>query len=283
MLVSKLYGGIGNQLFQLWTARKLSIDLDMPLGIDTSFFRNQKHVTERTYALNEVVKQLENCQELNRIQTIRNNLLNSIGYGSIIKESNSGIVPQVDNSEHLTLDGYWQNFRNFDSIKSEIKKKIQNINHSTFLERNMEGDVLAIHVRRGDYVTNYKARNFHGLLTAKYFQIAEKRALENFAIKKIVVFSEDINWCEKNIKFKSNCEYFRQDRNMSDLDVLRLMSRFKNQIISNSSFSWWSAYLGYEENSFVCMPKIWNLKNQTIIENLRLPGWHTIEDSLDGY
>ena len=104
-----------------------------------------------------------------------------------------------------------------------------------------------MHIRRTDYVTS---NGYHPVQSIEYY----KNALDIIGgYESLYVFSDDINWCKSNLRFKDMT--FVQ--NSEDIDDLWMMSLCKNNIIANSSFSWWGAWLNDNPNKKIISPKMW--------------------------
>jgi hypothetical protein len=143
--------------------------------------------------------------------------------------------------DNVDLNGYFQSYKYFENIKDEI------LNDFTFknsAEKPFE-NYVSIHIRRGDYVPQPQ---FHPVCDAEYY----KKAMEYFPGHKFLVFSDDIEWCSQQEVFK-DC-YF--SANNSVATDLYLMSQAEHNIIANSSFSWWAAYLNKNGGTVIC-PEIW--------------------------
>lgn len=152
--------------------------------------------------------------------------------------------------ENIILKGYFQSEKFFD--KSYVKDlfKVDNITR-TYVESKyghlLSQDTISIHVRRGDYV-NRPLRQ--PVCEMPYF----RRAINFFGKnKRFLVVSDDIEWCKR--KFKGENFYFTQDE--SPIVDLYIQSLCAHNIISNSSFSWWGAWLNNNESKIVIAPKKW--------------------------
>jgi len=122
-------------------------------------------------------------------------------------------------------DIYLQDYEYFDQHKDKIKRLF-----GTGIGEPV--DMVAIHVRRGDYVNN---PFYVDLMQTDYYE----KAMDLFPDADFLVFSDDIEWCKKQSIFK-DCEFSEYN---SELEDLNLMASCKGHIIANSSFSWWGAYL----------------------------------------
>ena len=170
--------------------------------------------------------------------------------------NSSTIYHQIPPCQSLRLNGFFQSYKYFDqfrenilslfslplSLESSIKKQ-----YTQLLENS--GTSTSLHVRRGDYVKNFEG-NFANLGEAYY-----KSALEAQPNKTIVVFSDDIEWCRNHFTFTPYEFIFVESG--CDVTDLYLMSNMAHNIIANSTFSWWGAYLNNRKRKKVIYPSIW--------------------------
>lgn len=240
MIVSKIYGGLGNQLFQWATTQAYSLRNNCEYKLETSFYSQQSF---RKF-------------ELNKFDQIKLNFLTQedLNNDFIYLNENSidnFNIPYIPN-RNIFLDGYWQNENFFKDEESKIKN-ILKIPKDIYLYIYKKYPILnentvSIHVRRTDYLN---LSDYHYNQTLDYY----KNAFESLNNKDIyvLVFSDDINWCKKNIKF-NNTYYIEGEDNIIDLYI---MSLCKNNIIANSTFSWWGAWLNDNFNKKIICPKNW--------------------------
>lgn len=119
----------------------------------------------------------------------------------------------------------------------------------------LEGNTCSIHMRRGDYIGN----KFHEVCDLSYYNKGIKEMQER-GIEKFVIFSDDINWCKEN--FKEDFFYFIDGNN--PIEDIFLMGLCKNNIISNSSFSWWGSWFNKNPEKIVIAPNRWFAEFATI-------------------
>lgn len=253
MIICKLQGGLGNQMFQYAAAKSYSEKYETELYFDTNFFNTQS------------LRRLQ----LNTFENIQLNIASSNMYSRFTKDMNtSGYKPfsvnnvrdtfsyDIDSKEFiryhdglpfdlLFIDGYWQSEKYFKDYQHIIKK-------SFYLNPNIDtsfvsDNSVSLHVRRSDYVTS---NGYHPIQDIDYYM----NALDIISdYDQILVFSDDINWCKDNLKFDKI--YFVE--NFSDIDDMYIMGLCKNNIIANSSFSWWGAWLNSSPNKKVIAPSKW--------------------------
>ncbi len=151
------------------------------------------------------------------------------------------VSPELD----YELMGYFQSEKYWEHIKDEIIDGFDRVRAIPPLLQIH--DIISVHVRRGDYL---KLSNYHTNLTLDYY----KRAMAMFPGSPFFVFSDDIGWCERNIK-GNGVSYIPST--VGEVESLKLMSQCSHNIIANSSFSWWGAYLNRNPDKIVIAPKQW--------------------------
>ena len=144
-------------------------------------------------------------------------------------------VPYFDNIKNVLIKEFYN-----EDINNRCNEKIHNI------KRKYDNkQITSIHLRRGDYL---EYPNLHPICSYNYF----KKCIDHFSNNIFLMFSDDITWCRNNLKFE-NVIYI----NASEFLCFTLMSKCDNNIISNSTYSWWAAYLNQNQNKQVFYPNIW--------------------------
>lgn len=260
-----LSGGIGNQLFQYASGRFLSEKLLAPLRFDVSWYlRNYdpQKTTRRQLVLSNFIpsKNLEVCSSSlpKKVLDIYRRFENF----KLINDLSQSVenFQDISTEKSIRLSGYWQSNGYFDEIESLLRTEINRT--PEYFEESKEllntissTQSLGLHVRRGDYVSLSNAALFHGVCKPEYYiaSVDEMRRLTG--VDSVIIFSDDMKWCKENLEFSSETIYV--DESIPDIDQLKLMSHCSNQIISNSSFSWWAAWLGKSVGQKVIYPKTW--------------------------
>jgi hypothetical protein len=132
---------------------------------------------------------------------------------------------------------------------------------------------VSLHVRRGDYVANLKVAAIHGLCSKEYYASAIKFISKKVERPHFFVFSDDINWVENNFKINYPCTYINQNFSNESYNDLRLMSLCQHNIIANSSFSWWGAWLNCNSEKIVIAPKKWFANSDKRCDDLIPEKW----------
>jgi len=154
--------------------------------------------------------------------------------------------------EDVKLFGFFQSYKYFEHCEGKIRDLFQfsdeiknRINERYKLPENS----CSVHVRRGDYIGNH----FHEVCHLEYYNDAIEEMKRRTTIDKIVVFSDDIEWCRDNLKG----EHFLFIEGNSNIEDLFLMTQCTHNIIANSSFSWWGAWLNANTDKIVVAPGTW--------------------------
>ena len=174
------------------------------------------------------------------------------------------------------LEGYFQSYKYFDSIRDvlfedfRLKDGFSKVGGEIRSLIESSGVSVGIHVRRGDFAGVNE--EYNGLYGIDYYQ----KALGLIAAKskdlKLFIFSDDIEWAKNNLKFNFPMEFVSRPA-ISDAEELILMSICEHQIIVNSTFSWWSAWLNQNPNKIVIVPAKWLKKQNINTEDLLPPEW----------
>ena len=246
MIYCNLKGGLCNMFFQIATAKSIAIDK----GTDCSF---PNLINQLNYLNSENTHNPSLTHAMEYTHILRNFNANpptsSLPMFSYPFEYAIYVLPD----DNFYIDGFFQSEKYFkhnrkaiiESLKlsNSLLKKIQD-KYSELLTKR----TTSIHVRRGDYVS---FPNHHPVQTLDYYLKAIELLKNDTDV--FVVFSDDIDWCKNNFKL-DNIVYIEGEK---DYISLYLMSFCKNNIISNSSFSWWGAWLNENENKKVVGPNIW--------------------------
>lgn len=238
-ITANLKGGLGNFLFQ----------------IATSFSYSKKHKKELVFNYQNTYIVHKNIEHYN--SNIFSKLLfesTSRSYDNIYNEHsfNYNEIPYFTGSVYL--DGYFQSEKYFSSHRDEVLDLFDFGNDTKNLIGQKYSDLItkntcSLHVRRGDYLNH---PDVHPTLTPDYY----REAISHFGNDvTFLVFSDDINWCKENLNsLTDNIVYIEGNTDYQDL---YLMSICKNNIICNSTFSWWGAWLNQNENKKVITPSKW--------------------------
>ena len=292
MIIVKLIGGLGNQLFQYALGRNLAQKKNTELKLDISGFEEYKLHKYGLHHYN-IIENIATQEDIQRFKPTQRQFFsyvtNKISKRILPWYKQKYIIePDISyNSDILKIagdayiEGYWQSEKYFAEISGIIMNEFSVKNEPDELNREMltiinSTNSVSLHIRRGDYVSNRKTMEFHGVLGIDYY----KRAL-NFMEEKvknplIFIFSDDIPWAKDNLKTDLPLHFINHNRVERNFEDLRLMSNCKHNIIANSSFSWWGAWLNKFPNKHVCAPGNWFNSSENNTKDLIPASWHII-------
>lgn len=232
----RLMGGLGNMMFQIATAFSLSIR-------DKSKF---------VCCTNNMVVAHKPCHAYMKNIFKKIEFSNLCNFSSFVSEGMEyREIPKFVSD--VLLIGYFQSEKYFIDHRKEILELFEiNPEDKNYLEKKYgflsSDETCSIHIRRGDYIGLEK---FHPILPMEYYLSSIKLVGQN---KHFIIFSDDIEWCEENFSFLEKKTFIKGNEDFQDM---YLMSLCKDNIIANSTFSWWGAWLNQNKNKKVVIPASW--------------------------
>jgi len=272
MILIKIQGGLGNQMFQYALAKKIGLLKKVPVKFDISWFNNfgektaprhynlpKFNIIENIATDKEIKKFQRHYPHFSKIGKFYNFLFSDSS--KYFKEKNRNFDSSILNlNDNVCLDGFWQSekyFKNIENIiRTEFTLKEESENFIKLKENILKrkNSSIAIHVRRGDYIRDPQKKERHTVLPTEYYTKSLEIIKEKIPNPYFFIFSDDIEWCKQYFNKLDNV-YFVDDKNLKDYEELITMSKCKHQIIANSSFSWWGAWLNPNLNKIVIAPK----------------------------
>ena len=275
MIIVRLMGGLGNQMFQYAAARRLALVNNAQLKLDLSWFANiPLQDTHRQYELH-IFNSVQTAASPKEIRVLRGRdiggwpklvkrLLKSDGLSrSHVKENGCRFVAGLlDLRGDFYLDGYWQSPGYFEDVEEVIRADFtfraapdsRNDEIGRFID---SCEAVSLHVRRGDYVENKHAERHHGTCSLDYYAAAIATVRAQVHDPHFFVFSDDPDWAKGNLNIACSTTYLEHNAPERGCEDLRLISLCKHHVIANSSFSWWGAWLSQNRDGIVCAPAQW--------------------------
>ena len=274
MIIVKLNGGLGNQLFQYAAGRRISVLHGTPIKLDLTIFEHHKL---RHYSL-EAFRIQESFATPQEIAEAQNGIGGVAGRGkrplwsrlkrrhqwTVVREDYLGPYDPgiLEPSENVYLDGYWQSEKYFADIQDLIRREFivryeQDSQSAKIAEGIARTDSVSVHFRGADYLSDPETHHTHGVCEPEYYEKAVRILQEKIASPHFFVFSDDPSWCEKNLHFDHPVTFITHNSEQRAYEDLRLMSLCKHNIIANSSFSWWGAWLNANKDKVVVAPNRW--------------------------
>lgn len=284
MITVRIFGGLGNQMFQYAAGRALAEKNNVPLKLDISFFKSYK---ERKFMLNKfnISRDITVSDRRGVFNSkVARKIMSIVKFPKWYYRNYSTVFDErfFDLPENVYIDGYFQSEKYFadieDILRNEFVPAFEVSNDfKTWKKKIQESNSVSIHVRRGDYLLK-KNIEIHGILGVDYYKNAVSEMEEQIENPQFYIFSDDEKWCRENIvPFTKNGYVINIKSENRDVEELILMSACKHNVVANSSYSWWGAWLNKNENALIVAPKNWvsdEKNNETC--DLLLPKWFKI-------
>ena len=264
MIIVRITGGVGNQMFQYAYAKALE-EKGYKVKLDISVFETYNLHGGYQLSKYNINLDIANKKEI----SIKKTFFDRVGNKLKIKNKkflneksllfdNNLLFP---NSKSY-IQGYFQNEQYFCTIREKLIHDFQIKNQLTAYTKKVSTQIkngnvsCSIHIRRGDYILDKKVNKIHGSCEISYYQRAIKLINNKYKNVKYFIFSDDILWVKENLRVQ-NAIYIISDENRIPHEDIYLMSICTHNIIANSSFSWWGAWLNQNQNQSTIAPKRW--------------------------
>ena len=283
MIVSRIWAGLGNQLFQYAAGKNLATLHKTDFKLDCRWFGQAIPCdTPRRYELD--------CFNIHAERTVDSDL-RQYPFTTIAKSKLArSFLPRwqlflqkrtpyahlrsyrelhfhfdskfFDLSSDTYLVGYFQSERYFKPIEGKLRKEFTfkippSPENKTLLEKIQNSSSVSLHIRRGDYVLDPRVGLHHGVCNLTYYQKAIQEIERRVRNPHFYIFSDDIPWAKTHLFIGHNSTYISHNQGDKSYEDLRLMSHCRHHIIANSSFSWWGAWLNSRSDKLVMAPRKW--------------------------
>ncbi|HET8654370.1 MAG TPA: alpha-1,2-fucosyltransferase [Longimicrobiaceae bacterium] len=273
MIIVRLLGGLGNQMFQYATGRALALRRGTVLKLDLSAFAAYPL---RSYRLDHfrIDATLADTAEVARVTGRNLRGLRARIHGAVerrrpyyrrgmVRERRFGYDPKLSGVRgDAYLVGFWQSERYFDDIRDRLVAELTvstppEGDNRRLLDAIEATDSISLHVRRGDYVEDPANLRLHGTCPPAYYERALAALLPRADRPHVFVFSDDIGWAKEHLRIPCPATFVAHNGEERDYEDLRLMSRCRHHVIANSTFSWWGAWLSTHPDRTVVAPREW--------------------------
>ena len=285
MILVKLKGGLGNQMFQYACGRALSLKNKDTLKLDiTGYVNGSTTDVARYYSLSHfnIEETIASAYDIQKTK-YPHGLISKAqrAFRTKVRREfyigfNTDVLTQKGDAY---LNGFFQTEKYFKEVENTIrsdfslKKMFGKTASITSKKIKEDQSSISLHVRRGDYISHPVSRQYNGTCSLEYYT----KALELIVSKigrdiTVFIFSDDIEWVKKNMPLPYRAEYVSSP-DIPDYEELILMSQCQHNIIANSSFSWWGAWLNKNPDKIVIAPKRWTLKDPRQYRDITPTSW----------
>lgn len=265
MVIIKIKGGLGNQMFQYalyLSLKNRGVDVKMDIcGLDSYLNSYGRGNIWDDFCVNQDFASVCEIRKLLKNNIVRKLLRKILGCLSTQYIENNPYYFNVNilNMDNVYLDGYWQNEKYFKDYRKniiehfKIKKELSNDNNLYLDMINSYANSVSLHIRLGDYMTETNKKIYGGICTPEYYKKAIKYFEDNFETPVFFIFSNNITSVKQFMDSRKYVLVNCNDEKNAWAD-LYLMSKCKHNIIANSTFSWWGAWLNQNKNKIVLAP-----------------------------
>ncbi|MBN2754704.1 MAG: alpha-1,2-fucosyltransferase [Candidatus Goldbacteria bacterium] len=259
MIVTKMIGGLGNQMFQYAAGLALSVKNSTQLFIDNTGSLSDKTHSYSLSVFNIKAEVFKGNTALNAgTQELMEN--RKLSYYRLKKFNYDNAFEMIKDDTYI--EGFFQSEKFFHGVEDRLRtdftlKEPAKDKNIEMMNKIRSCESVSLHIRRGDYFDNWKNRLFHGVNLMPYYKKTVNSINKNLKNPVFFVFSDDQEWVKKN--FKGIVQYTPVEINDSSqgYEDLRLISTCSHNIVANSTFSWWGAWLNLNPHKLVFAPKRW--------------------------
>lgn len=297
MKIVKLKGGLGNQMFQYAFAKNIEMVTGETVKFDISTFNVRKDDDIRKPRLFEFKingdiatdsQIAETCILNHNYDLLSFKYKLSIQIENIINSKyffrrDCKYYPINNLVDYEYFDGYWQSWRYVDTVRDKLKfefkpKKNISIKSSLWIEKLKKQNSVFVGIRKGDYSSSRKVQKKYGEFDSYYYERAMEYICGLVQNPIFYIFSNDIEWVKRNMKFEKYNVYYRDiEDQVSDFEELIVISSCKHFIIANSTFHWWGAWLSNTSPKIIISPQKWFANGWQ--DDLIPPSWVKIENN----
>lgn len=279
-IIIKFNGGLGNQMFQWAFARALEKKTGIKPIFDMSFFEKKY---ARPYELNvfnlnaEFVDDFWLKLKLKIIWKLRKKLNGKEFLGlTLYSEPHFEFDENAFKIEPNTyIEGFFQSEKYFQNIENELRADFQFRNEpdeesKKLIEKIGAANSVSLHIRRGDYVKKKRYQNLYAACSLDYYKRGIEYICNKYPNPTLFIFSDDIDWVRENLNLPYESIYVSHNTGKKSYEDMRLMSLCMHNIIANSSFSWWGAWLNNNKEKIIIAPEKW-FNDENIVQTDVIP------------
>ena len=295
IVLVRMIGGLGNQMYQYALAKNLSVLNDnAQIMIDTTLFKGYcwpfelpKLNIKASIADKDTILKLDTGilplflgKMIDLIPWIRVKDTIRKPFNNVYTEKGMYFHPEVLNAKaSVYIKGYWASYKYFSNIRSQLledfafKDTMNDANKRIAEQIENSKNSVALHIRRGDYLKSYNQSFYYSPYEDGFYQRAISELENKYDELEFFLFSDEPDWVKENLNIKHKFTVVDINKKSDSFWDMKLMSLCKHNIIANSSFSWWGAWLNQNPSKTVMAPKAWMSDPTFKLEDIIPPEW----------
>ncbi len=286
-MIVNLIGGLGNQMFQY--AFAFSQKNNQLIKLDITDFKKDKL---RDYQLDlfnikSVLATEKEALDLKHkkrnifIRTFRKPKKWGFAYTYYPEPHFHFDKKALDVKNDVYFEGFWQSEKYFKKYRKDLLKQFTlktalSQKAQEYQQKITQVPSVSLHIRRGDYITNAKINASHGVCGLDYYKKAVSKITKQVKNPHFFIFSDDLEWAKNNLDFIENKSFITLEPTAPPHESIILMSKCQHNIIANSSFSWWGAWLNQNPKKQVITPKKWFNDSNKDTKDLIPDSWNCL-------
>lgn len=270
-MIVRLSGGLGNQFFQYAFGRAYAEKTGEELSLDTwSFYRDKLRNYELdNYNIKKGKKRFWRRVFCNIVWELKTHIGHTGRLEKLVKmecEKENFLLQEIETKDAYAV-GYWHNVQYLKKIQDMLVEEFHYIGELTTTQRTLIAEMqkekaVAMHIRRGDYLSEACSKIYVNLEKDYYKKALEYIMTTKTNVGRIYVFSDDIAWCKAEYKDLENAVFIDETISTNQYTDMELMQNCAYFIIANSTFSWWASWLSQSEGKVIVAPKNWYVNNE---------------------
>jgi Glycosyl transferase family 11 len=284
VIITRLSGGLGNQMFQYAAGLRLAIVHQTQLKFDVGLLDVPSDATPRIYELDRfaISAQRATPQETEALlakRPVAARISQRLDRRAAARERHFHYDPAVARlPDETCLEGYWQSERYFADVAARVRQEFSFRSAPSGRNAELAREIAAraavsLHVRRGDYATHAATRAYHGLCSIDYYRRAAAYVAERVRDPLFVLFSDDPEWTRAHLDLGHDTLVAGHNGPQDGPEDLRLMMQCRHHVLANSTFSWWGAWLDASTDKIVIAPERWFSDRARDTRDLLPAGW----------
>ena len=260
-----IFGGLGNQMFQ--AAHAMQLERLSGFSVCLLDFTKQVGQTRRSWGLSSFGIEPTSRKIIDKL-SVNAFLFQARVARKLGSVRRFGVHDEVDSvklrpalSETRVCVGYWQGLRFFKLVEKDVNVRFSSlvsVTQADSSQPNLKGQSVAVHIRRGDYVSSAIGRSAHLVCDEAWYLKAMQELRSRLDAPTFYLFSDDDEWVRQTYGAQKDVVICESAQETDPARLLQAIASAEHFIISNSTFSWWASYLGHKKTSLTVAPKYWH-------------------------
>lgn len=290
MIIVRLCGGLGNQMFQYAAGLALARQQGTELRFDLAWFdRVQLHQGLELHRVFGLPLPQPSRKEMNAVlgwaarplarRALSRSVCRWMRPSTWVSEPYFHYWSAFETiGPDAYLDGYWQSWHYFAGVEPLVRECFRFAQpldecNTKLVQKMSACNSVSVHVRRGDFARDPAIQRVHGVDLSGYYRAAVGQIQKYISSPHFFIFSDEPEWATKHLSLRAPFTIVAHNRGKDSYRDMQLMASCRHHIIANSTFSWWGAWLNPSPKKIVIAPREWFRVADCDTKDLYCPGW----------